>query len=87
MRPRKVRLTVLEKLANNLFERTSKEEITQLLNGLSIGEREILKMRCRIGYGLDYGRIYPFPEIAKIFEVEISRVKEFEEHALDSLPL
>lgn len=87
MRPFKVRLTHLEKLANALFVRISKKEILQLLNSLSVGEREIIKMRCKIGHNLDYGRIYPFQEIARIFEVEISRVKEFEQHALDSLPL
>ncbi|MDG5813930.1 sigma-70 family RNA polymerase sigma factor [Chitinispirillales bacterium ANBcel5] len=58
-----------------------KEQINQVLDSLSIKEREIVMMR----FGLDDGRIKTLKEIGEIFNISRERVRQIETKALGKL--
>ncbi len=64
-----------------VYKRFLREDIESVLDTLSAGERDVLRLR----YGLDDGRMKTLEEIGQIFNVTRERIRQIEANALRKL--
>lgn len=70
-----------ETLEEEILNEISRRQINEIVNGLDIREREILKLR----YGLDGYEIHTLEEIGKSFSITRERVRQIEKKTLKKL--
>ncbi|SJZ35659.1 RNA polymerase primary sigma factor [Cetobacterium ceti] len=70
-----------ETLEEEILNEISRRQINEIVNGLDIREREILKLR----YGLDGYEIHTLEEIGKSFNITRERVRQIEKKTLKKL--